>query len=224
MNHPRMMPIAAAHTDQWPRDPATVSNSDKVAELASGNIVAARVLPPVSGDGYASLADLQAWAMQIMATPADYEIGTEYLRRWWIVPRNPGCNVYLHEFSGSDDDRAMHDHPWDNTSYILSGRYIEHTPEGGFLREAGDIVQRRAVALHRIEVFADEPPVISLFITGPKVREWGFACPQGWVHWQDFCAPGDSSKVGRGCGEHRSRASNELGCGEHDSELAGQTA
>lgn len=202
MTAPRMMPIATAQTDCWPRDTATISISDKVAQLTASSIIAARVLPPLASDGYATLAEMQAWAMQIMATPADYEIGTEYLRRWWIVPRNLACNVYLHEFSGSDDDRAMHDHPWDNTSYILSGRYIEHTPAGRFLRQEGDVVQRRATDQHRIEVFEGEPPVLTLFITGPKVREWGFHCPQGWVHWQEFCAPGDSSKVGRGCGEH----------------------
>lgn len=172
-------------------------------------IVAARVLPPVAGDGYASLAEMQAWANQIMAAPPSYVIGEaeksedrDYMRRWWIVPRNEGCNVYLHQIGRSDDDRAMHDHPWDNTSYLLFGSYVEHTPAGSFVRTAGDVVQRRATDLHRLEVFEGEPPVVSLFITGPKVREWGFACPQGWVHWKDFCAPGDSSRVGRGCGEH----------------------
>lgn len=202
MNNPRLIPIPQAPSSLWPRDPATVSISDKVASLAASSIIAARVMPPVDGDGYASLADMQAWAMQIMATPADYEIGTDYLRRWWIVLRNLACNVYLHEFAGSDDDRAMHDHPWDNTSYILFGRYIEHTPAGSFVRQEGDVVQRRAVDQHRIEVFEGKPPVLTLFITGPKVREWGFQCPQGWRHWQEFCAPGDSSQVGRGCGEH----------------------
>lgn len=172
-------------------------------------IVAARVLPPMAGDGYASLAEMQAWAQQIMAAPPSYVIGEaeksddrDYMRRWWIVPRNEGCNVYLHQIGRSDDDRAMHDHPWDNTSYLLFGSYVEHTPAGSFVRKAGDVVQRRATDLHRLEVFEGEPPVVSLFITGPKVREWGFACPQGWVHWKDFCAPGDSSKVGRGCGEY----------------------
>ena len=39
----------------------------------------------------------------------------------------------------------------------------------------------------------------TVFITGPRVREWGFHCPQGWVHWKRFTAPGDKGSVGKGC-------------------------
>lgn len=41
----------------------------------------------------------------------------------------------------------------------------------------------------------------SLFITGPNVRTWGFACPKGWVSWQQFVEPERPGEVGRGCGE-----------------------
>ena len=41
-------------------------------------------------------------------------------------------NLYLHEFSRSDDDRALHDHPWlFNLSVLLSGTYVEHTIDAG---------------------------------------------------------------------------------------------
>jgi hypothetical protein len=151
-------------------------------------------------DGYADLAEMQAWAIDVMQRAPDFVIGDDYLRRWWIAPRNEFANLYLHDIRHSDDDRAFHDHPWRNSSFVIAGRYIEHTPEGTFLRQAGDYIEREASALHRLELFPGENAV-SLFSTGPKVREWGFACPHGWVPWQDFCAPGDSSKVGRGCGE-----------------------
>lgn len=40
----------------------------------------------------------------------------------------------------------------------------------------------------------------TLFITGLKVREWGFYCPNGWRHWKLFCSNrGNNSTVGRGC-------------------------
>ena len=151
--------------------------------------------------GYATLPEMQAWASGIMQGQPDFVIGDDYLHRWWIIPRNEQVNVYLHDIRKSDDDRAMHDHPWANTSYLIFGSYIEHTPEGTFLREAGDVVQRPAHALHRLEVIPGERAV-SLFVTGPKVREWGFACEHGWVHWQDFTSAHDSSRTGRGCGEH----------------------
>ena len=68
------------------------------------------------------------------------------------------------------------------------------------MRRAGDVISRPAEALHRLEV-APGSGAVSLFITGPKVREWGFDCGHGWVHWKDFTNPNDSSQTGRGCGE-----------------------
>lgn len=150
----------------------------------------------------ADLPAMQAWARGIMAgRPRDFEIGENYLRRWWILPRNDFCNVYLHHIVDSDIDRALHDHPWPSTSFLIEGGYIEHTPDGVFKRKAGDVISRAADALHRLEIPAGGY-AISLFITGPKVREWGFACPHGWVHWQDFTDPDNPGSVGRGCGEH----------------------
>ncbi|CAN0516096.1 unnamed protein product, partial [Scytosiphon promiscuus] len=32
----------------------------------------------------------------------------------------------------------------------------------------------------------NEGPVWSLFITGPKYREWGFRTAGGWMHWKEF--------------------------------------
>lgn len=149
----------------------------------------------------ADLPEMQEWAHALMASrPADFVIGNDYLRRWWVIPRNPWCNVYLHDIRKSDDDRAFHDHPWTNWSFLIEGGYIEHTPMGSFERKAGDFVMRGANQFHRLEV-PEGGSAISLFITGPKVREWGFGCPQGWVHWKDFTDENDSSKTGRGCGE-----------------------
>lgn len=149
----------------------------------------------------ADIAGMQAWAAGIMARAPDFVIGDDYLRRWWVIPRNPFCNVYLHEILVSDDDRALHDHPWQNTSVLLGGSYIEHLPDGSALtRTVGDIVTREATALHRLEIPAGGRAV-SLFMTGPKVREWGFACPQGWRVWTEFVDARDSGQIGRGCGE-----------------------
>lgn len=149
----------------------------------------------------ADLGAMQAWAEGIIASrQPDFIIGHNYIRRWWILPRNPYCNVYLHEMLGSDEDRALHDHPWPNSSTLLKGSFIEHTVNGSYIREAGDVVQRQADMLHRLELVGNR--ALSLFATGPKVREWGFACDHGWVHWRDFVNTDDVGQVGRGCGEH----------------------
>jgi len=146
-----------------------------------------------------SLDELREWALWItLARDPDFIIGDNYLRRWWVIPRNPFANVYLHEFRRSDDDRALHDHPWNSTSVILQGRYIEHTPEGPIVRDEASVTSREAAALHRVELFPGET-ALTLFLTGPIMREWGFQCPQGWRHWREFVDERDTGAVGRGC-------------------------
>lgn len=131
----------------------------------------------------------------------DFIIGPHnapYLRRWWVIPRNRFFNIYLHEILKSDDDRALHDHPWINCSVLLRGSYTEVTPVGQFIRRAPALVFRRAVSSHRLIVEADKS-VWTLFITGPVIRDWGFHCPKGWRHWKQFVNERDSGQVGRGC-------------------------
>lgn len=134
--------------------------------------------------------------------PPDFVIGDDYMHRWWIIPRNRFFNIYLHHFLHSDEDRALHDHPWLNISILLQGRYTEHTiPAGGInVRkeyQAGDVKFRGAKAAHRVELTHGD--CWSLFITGPVSREWGFHCPHGWRHWREFTDSRDSGKVGKGC-------------------------
>lgn len=131
----------------------------------------------------------------------DFVIGgaeRPYLLRWHLVPRNRFLNVYLHKIVRSDDDRALHDHPWWSLSIILAGGYLEVTPKGSFWRDPLDLVLRRATAAHRL-VVGNSHPCWTLFITGPRIREWGFHCPQGWRHWKDFTHPAAKGQVGRGC-------------------------
>ena len=145
--------------------------------------------------------------------PPDFVIGGHerpYLRRWFVLPRNPVFNIYLHQFLRSDDDRALHDHPWlFNASWLLAGQYVEHTIEAGGIsvrtyRQAGDAKFRWGKAPHRVELicnpFGELQPCWTLFITGPRVRQWGFHCPdRGWVHWKRFTAPNDKGATGAGC-------------------------
>jgi len=137
-------------------------------------------------NGFATHRDMVEWSNALMGSrPADIVIGSDYLHRWYVIPRNPFCNVYLHKFYRGDADPEMHDHPWDNRSYVLEGSYREQTPTGDFVRRSGDVIERKADALHRIEVMG-RGPVITLFFTGPKVRDWGFMCADGWMPWESF--------------------------------------
>lgn len=152
------------------------------------------------------IARLNVMANRVMSVrEPDFYIGGNvdpYLKRWYLIPRNRFLNIYLHRFLRSDDDRALHDHPWINCSILLDGEYTEHTiMAGGVNRHAryaaGDCKFRRAGHAHRVEL--THGPCTTLFLTGPVVREWGFHCVNGWRHWKDFVDARDNGQVGRGC-------------------------
>ena len=171
--------------------------------------------------------------------PPDYIVGIDdpigpYLLRWYITPwrgwyrhineaqrtrwqrlavwismRLP--NIYLHKFLRSDDDRALHDHPWAWASLLLRGSYVEHTIAGGgihrrHVRAPGSLKVASPCAAHRVELWdldgTGPKPCWTLFFTTPILREWGFHCPQrGWVHWRIFTAAADGRRgeIGKGC-------------------------
>jgi len=127
---------------------------------------------------------------QIGGTPGD-----PYMRRWYILRDNEtqAGHVYLHHILHSDDDRALHDHPWESCSIILRGSIREILPDGSRVLHAGDIVYRDAQSAHRLELINGQP-AWTLFMTGSWERSWGFHCPEGWKPWRLFEAAG-------GCGE-----------------------
>ena len=147
---------------------------------------------------------------------ADQFIGGEedpYMIRWFLwKPDLVRPRLYLHNFKKSDDDRALHDHPWHSWSLCLGGKATElvHGPKGVedvpvVSREIkfGSWVYREPEFTHRM-VIPEGGHCWTLFITGPSIREWGFHCPKGWRHWKDFTGynqTGDSDRIGRGCGE-----------------------
>lgn len=49
-----------------------------------------------------------------------------YMLRWWKIKRNWAFNCYYHIVKRSDEDLALHDHPWWNFSIVLEGGYWEH--------------------------------------------------------------------------------------------------
>jgi hypothetical protein len=126
-----------------------------------------------------------------------------FLHRWFLLPKNKFCNIYLHNFTRDDEDRALHDHPWFNLSVLLKGQYIEHTIDAGGVHRrtvlnAGDLKFRAPWDAHRVECIKEYDeggalrpiPCWSLFITGPVQHGWGFHCPGEWTSRDKFSEQG----------------------------------
>lgn len=124
-----------------------------------------------------------------------HHLGT-YMRRW--IWKTPWGTLRLHNILRSDDDRHLHDHPFDFTSFLLSGGYTEETPrgehpKGGFAWQPGfdrkdprerrwwprfSIVRKRAEQCHRLIL---DRPLWTFVVSGLKRRSWGFHTEKGWI-------------------------------------------
>jgi len=161
------------------------------------------------------------WLRRLLSGRPHQVIGEDprdpYLLRWYVIPRNPLINVYLHKFLRSDAD-TLHDHPWWFVSLILRGGYVEisETPDrkmkalcrtsiadwrSPFWRRC--IAYRPATYRHQVVLPTENAapqPCWTLIITGRNTRTWGFWCPvrnrwgrrtgERFVPWKEFGAAG----------------------------------
>jgi hypothetical protein len=97
-------------------------------------------------------------------------------------PRCPYCIRYvlnlgifairLHKWVGSDDTRAMHDHPYCFITIPLSGSYEDWSVNRIELLRLGKIRYRSANYRHYVVPI--DKPCWTLVISGPFIRQWGF--------------------------------------------------
>lgn len=167
------------------------------------------------------------WLRRLVSGKPHQIIGpsvSPYMKRWYLIPHTRWVNLYLHKFERSDEDRALHDHPWNFWSFVVKGSYWEITEWERTLRKRWSLAYRNAEHPHRVQLLwrgshlptvktpdggekatchcddevADPRcthPVWTIVLTGPKIREWGFHCDKAWVPWRYFDAHG-------GCGEY----------------------
>lgn len=85
-------------------------------------------------------------------------------------------SIRLHHFRTSDDDRALHDHPWWFFTLILKGGYTDVSDTGNTEMKQGRIYFRRAHHKHTVQVHPGG--VWTLCLMGPKKQAWGFFVPR----------------------------------------------
>ena len=120
------------------------------------------------------------------------EDGSPYLTRY-ILCRVPfGPRVFLHKIWTKDPGRDHHNHPWLwAKAYILRGGYTEVRTRMGWNRDlkkhyvAGDTNYIGPHVYHSIVSVL--PNTWTLFVAGPRKREWGFLVPgPRHVDWRTY--------------------------------------
>lgn len=131
----------------------------------------------------------------------DREHKEPYLHRYyllntrWLARLKPewSYRLVLHKCVKSDAD-GLHDHPWPWKSKILDGGYYESMPG----EKVGEPIRVwrgpedgwrscKATDWHRLELPYEGAESWSLFLMGPKEKEWGFQDRDGnWVQWQEY--------------------------------------
>ena len=112
-----------------------------------------------------------------------------YLIRYYLFLKDRKWfpfNIFLHKFMKGDPDE-LHEHPWPYATLILKGGYWEVTPKGKYWRGPGSFRIAGPKSLHRVEL-EEGIHAWTLFIPGPKKREWGFIVNGKWMQHEKYFA------------------------------------
>jgi hypothetical protein len=139
--------------------------------------------------------------------------GVLYMERYWLFNPYPASgasgadrtkwqfpiSIRIHHITSPDNDRHLHDHPWNARTILLHGWYVEDryyageplppnvgTPEfHEHLRRSGDTVSLNFGEYHRISKVACGG-AWTLFITGKYRGTWGFDVDGSKVQWRKY--------------------------------------
>lgn len=143
--------------------------------------------------------------------------GVLYMERYWLFNPYPAessgqknwfpISIRLHHIVQPDQDRHLHDHPWNARTFILRGWYEEMRPTHNwdgrildaiepaglklvsvneyFERVAGETAALKFGEYHRITQIS-EGGVWTLFVTGKYRGTWGFLVDGVKVQWRKY--------------------------------------
>jgi hypothetical protein len=120
-----------------------------------------------------------------------------YLIRWYVL-RTRFLAIFIHKFVRSDEDRALHDHPWNFLVIPIWRGYIEHSQHTSpMVGDTWEVTRRvwpilgtrfrRAEYRHRVELIQGKPSW-SIFIRFTERRTWGFWPKDGFIAWNKWWA------------------------------------
>ena len=132
-----------------------------------------------------------------------------YMRRWWLFNPFDGSgrggtylrlhrwlpvSIRVHHIVRPDEDRHLHDHPWNARTIILKGSYREQREDGrSYHRHVGDTAKLRFGEYHRIDHVRRYDGAWTLFITYRYGGTWGFLVDGKKVPWREYLGVQDST-------------------------------
>ena len=157
-------------------------------------IVALIITQPRIARALISRAQRTPYTHIMSADGSDY-----YMGRWWLFNPYPASgadkrkgwgwlpSVRIHHIMREDQDRDLHDHPWNARTIVLQGGYTEDRNGTHFVRIPGDTATLRFEEYHRINYVTDGG-VYTIFITWKQRGEWGFNVNGKKVPWREYLA------------------------------------
>lgn len=121
--------------------------------------------------------------------------GELHFRRYGI--KTPWFGIFLHFIYKADEEKHLHDHPWNYVSLCLYGHFTEEYNNPKFNVQpcvpviyqdcrAGKIIIREAKRFHKIHKLYSKV-VCTLFLTGSEKRNWGYWLDDNtWVDHETY--------------------------------------
>jgi hypothetical protein len=113
-----------------------------------------------------------------------------YLKRLRLI-QTPWFGIYVHWINLPDSDPDLHDHPWNFTSTILRGGYVESAapisdPSKARIKAWSRWSTHRMTQdqCHKIVILA--PDTVTLIFVGRRRGSWGFYTPNGYVPHEQY--------------------------------------
>ena len=110
--------------------------------------------------------------------------GKLHFRRWQIL-KTRWFSIWLHGIYAPDEDKHLHNHPWDFKSIVLKGSYIEQTENGNITQRPGKFNSRNGSDFHKI-LELKSPVVYTLFIVSPVKRIWGYKVDGVFIQQDEY--------------------------------------
>jgi hypothetical protein len=117
--------------------------------------------------------------------------GILHFRRWKIF-KFKYCALYFHGIYHKDEEKHLHNHPWNYASLILKGGIYEIYQKDINSRECFhyvgplSFIKRKASWFHKLRILKDDKPVYTLFFTWGKEKDWGYNVSGMFVNHQKY--------------------------------------